>query len=273
MRIDDVYIADSLEKALSFKHDHPDYRWICGGTDVVPALRDGSPVYQKLIDINQLRPSLDYIRQDGGVLRIGALTEHKKIALNEVVRTVFPALAKACGSVGSAQIRVRASLAGNLANASPAADSAPALLAAEAVIQYQTAQGKGSIPIAEFFLGPRRISLPADGLITEIAIPVPKDGWKGDYYKVGARAALTIAIASAAVLYSEETGYRAAFGSVGPTVLPGPETKKVLDEGRTDRKSISEAVRKDVRPIDDVRASAEYRRLVCSNLVWMAVQQ
>lgn len=271
LQVETVFRPQSIDEAVAMVGQEPEARFLFAGTDIVPQLRDKVPGLTKLIDLTGIKDLPNDIRFDGKELLIGGMATHRKIAQNADVQKYFPALAAACGGVGSAQIRARACIAGNLANASPACDSAPALLAADAVIQYQNADGKHEIPISEFFLSPRRIAIGRQAVITGIRIAIPEGGYKGGYYKVGGRTALTIAMASAAVLYSKETGYRVAYGSVGPKTLRGVCTEGVLNSGDYSADDLKNAVLNDISPIDDIRASGEYRKMICVNMLRKAV--
>ncbi len=271
--IEKIYVPKDLDEAVRMMQEDPEARLLFAGTDVVAQLRDHVPGLSRLIDLTKLADMPDQITFDGETLFIGGMCTHKQIASDELVNRYFPALAEASDGVGSAQIRARACIAGNLANASPACDTAPALLAAGAAVVYRNAEGEGEIPMADFFLGPRRIAIGRNAIITGLKIPVPEGGWKGHYYKVGGRTALTIAICSTAVIFSEKTGWQVAYGSVGPKTLRGVRTEEALNAGEpVSDEALKEAVFADVTPIDDVRASAQYRKLVCANLVWQAAR-
>lgn len=271
LQVDKILIPNTIDEAVQMTKLEPDARLLFAGTDIVPQLRDHVPGLTKLIDLTKLADLPDEITFDGENLLIGGMATHKKIAADENVRKYLPALAEACGGVGSAQIRARACIAGNLANASPACDSAPALMAADAVILYQNVDGKCELPMSEFFLGPRRIGIGRSAVITGIRIPIPEGGYQGGYYKVGGRTALTIAMASAAVLYSKEAGYRVAYGSVGPKPMRGTNTEEYLNHGGRDVDLLEKAVLADISPIDDIRASGEYRKMICVNMLRKAV--
>ena len=269
--VKELYVAESIQHALELKKNHPEARWLFAGTDIMPVLRDNIPAFSVLIDLTKMNDLPNSIEYKQNCLYIGAMATHDKIANNPLVCQIFPALAQACRGVGSVQIRHRASIAGNMGNASPAADSVPPLVAAGAWVICQTLDGTTEIPAEELFLAPRKTKLPENGLITGIRIPIPAEGWKGSYEKVGGRNALTISIASVAVLHSSETGYRVAYGSVGPTPLRGKNTEAVLNSGIAYGGALNDAVNLDIHPIDDVRATEAYRKEVCSNLVWKAV--
>ena len=271
--VKELYVAKSVQHALELKQAHPEARWLFAGTDVMPVLRDGVPVFSILIDLTRMKDLPNEIKFEQGCLTIGAMATHDKIANHPLVLEHFPALAQACRGVGSIQIRHRACIAGNMGNASPAADSVPPLIAAGAMVICQTLDGKSEIPADEFFLAPRKTKLPEGGMIVGIRIPIPEGGWCGSYEKVGGRNALTISIASVAVLHSVSTGYRVAYGSVGPKPLRGSHTEAVLNAGIGYGGALREGVNQDIHPIDDVRATEAYRKEVCSNLVWKAVNE
>lgn len=265
LNVNKYMVAKDLEEALQLKKQFPQARYLAGGTDILPLIRNGSGEFTCLIDLNRMSNRPDQVTIEKNALRLGGMVTHEMISTNAIIKQHFPTLAMACEQIGSKQIRTRGTLAGNLQNASPAADSAPPLVAAEAEIFYLTNEGIGEMPISEFYVGPGKTNLPGDAIITEIVIPLPESGWQGAYFKVGGREAMTIAIASAVILLSKETGYRVAFGSVSPTVVQARRTQAVLNSGLNSLDDLSQAIDEDICPINDVRATEKYRRLICSN--------
>lgn len=247
--------------------------YLAGGTDVLPELRDGKYPDAALVDLTKIKRDFSYIKRQPDCLRIGGLTNLEHIHRDRDVLAGIPALAKAAGQVGSLQIRNRGTIAGNLVHASPAADTAPVLVAAGARVVLAGQAGEREMLLEEFLTGPGKTALVSGELLTEVIVPLNKTPWKGDYCKLGGRTSLTIAIASVAVLFHPDAGYRVAYGSVNPCVKRAPKVEQAL---AADGKGLDEAVSASINPIDDVRASAWYRRQVCidlTRLAWEEVQQ
>ena len=247
-----------------------DWKITAGGTDVLPAVRDGRLKDICLLDLDYLKDDLGKIYESGGCLHVGALATHDGIVHSELVNKKFKVLAQACQKIGSAQIRKRATIGGNIVNASPAADSVPALLAAKARVCVKSGKGERQIPLGDFLKGPGRTDLKKGEILTEVCIPLPAGGgrWQGEYMKVGGRSALVISIAGAAVLRTPEGEFRVACGSVGPTVLRAERTEQIMNRGNVSLEKIKEALEQDISPIDDVRASGRYRKMVMANMLW-----
>jgi CO/xanthine dehydrogenase FAD-binding subunit len=212
--------------------------------------------------------SWTYIPQEA-MVRIGAGVTYAEL-MTEPLCELLPALAEAARTVGSPQIRHAGTLGGNLGTCSPAGDGLPVLSALEAVVHLSGASGERSLPVHEFMLGVKRTARQPDELITAVTLPV-LSGWQG-YSKVGVRNAMVIALASSCLAVDTPTrSVRIALGSVGPTILRCPEaeafaSREVDFEGRVVSaaavKQFGALVAAASRPIDDHRATAEYRRHV-----------
>ena len=237
---------------------------LAGGTDIVPLCRDGKIKDAALVDLSRLAGRMGAIELENGVLSIGAMTRLDVCQHSGAVLAACPALAAACGMVGSRQIRNRATVAGNIAHASPAADTVPVLVAAGAKLVLESTSGRREALLEDVLLGPGKTAIAPGELITAILVPVPQGGWQGGYEKLGGRTAMTISIAAVAVLYHKDTGYRAAYGAVSPAVRRAAAVENALNSG--DEAALPQAVAACVSPIGDIRASAAYRARVCENL-------
>jgi CO/xanthine dehydrogenase FAD-binding subunit len=267
----------SLQEALRWLLDHPSARPLAGGTDLIVQLRDGRRRADALLDLSRL--GLDGIREHRGELEIGACTPMDTIAGHPAVRSHCPALAQAAGQIGAWPIQCRATLGGNLANASPAADTAPPLLVAGAAVRIAATTGERELALDEFFQGPGKAALAPGELIVAVHIPAcslaPGERVVERFFKVGARREQVISIASLAgraVLTS--TGMilsaRLALGSVGPTPLRARRAEAALAGGpvtSSRRRHACEQLQADLAPIDDVRAPASYRRIAAAVLL------
>jgi CO/xanthine dehydrogenase FAD-binding subunit len=252
-------------------------RIVAGGTDVV-VQADRS--IRCLVDIKQL--GLDFIRRRGNECVIGATTTLMAIEQSPVILALANGiLAQAASTCGSVQIRNMATVGGNLANASPAADTATPLLVLEAHLMLANSRGRRKVPLADFFLGPHKTAA-GGGLLMEIAIPMPpragRIGWS--FQKLG-RVEGDIALVSASAgLQFDRAGRcqwgRIALGAVGPTPLRARNAERLLagqqlEMGLIER--VADEVAREVRPVTDVRASAEYRREMSRVLVRRALRE
>ncbi len=253
--------AATLDEALEILRDEP-RRPVAGATDVYVALNFGTTTDRKFLDIWAL-DELRGISASGDSIVIGALTTYTDLLRSREIQQRLPMLAAASQLVGGAQIQNRGTIGGNVANASPAGDSLPVLFVAEAVIVARSVEGERRIPIREFYTGYRKSVLRQDELIVSVEIP-PVTGRQA-FRKVGTRAAQAISKVAFAGVRGPE-GPRLSYGSVGPTVVRVPMTEQALASGA----GIDEAAKvlaTEIKPIDDVRSTGEYRMRVAANLL------
>jgi len=273
------YVRVRSESELRERLTAPDAVILAGGTDLMVRIHSGAPAPACLVDISRL-DALRSIGVDADRVRIGAAVPCSDLLASDPVREHLPLLTGVLRRLGSVQIRNRATLGGNLANASPAADSAIPLLLYDAELSLAGPGGTRIVPIGSFFTGPGRTVLRQGEYIREISIPIPAEPPCGFFHKVGRRRALTIAIASVGALVVLEAGrviaVRLAAGSVAPTPLRlrgledalvgRPLTEEQIAAART-------AAAAEIAPISDVRATADYRRTVVSELVARALRR
>jgi len=262
------YVAPTtLDETLERLHDAGgSARIAAGGTDLVPRMRRGDSAPALLVDVRRL--PLDGIEQRGDNVVIGARVIHTQLGQSDLLARHFPALVDACQSIGGPPIRNRGTLGGNLANASPAADTAPPLLAYDATITLVSQRGQRALPLADFFTGPGATVLAPDELITAVQIPFPLPWTAAVFLKLGKRRAMAIAVASVAARLSCDsagrvTTARIALGSVAPTPMRATKAEATLHGSQLDEDVIASAARhaRDASsPISDIRASADYRR-------------
>jgi CO/xanthine dehydrogenase FAD-binding subunit len=234
---------------------------LAGATDLYVSLNFGTLPGLRFIDLWRLA-ALRKVEKREGVLSIGALATYTQVIRSRHVKSHLPMLVEAAKQIGGVQIQNRGTIGGNVANASPAGDSLPVLAAVDAVVVLRSVVGERRVAFGEFYTGYRKTVLEPDELITAVEIP-PVDG-KQWFRKVGTRAAQAISKVVMAAVRAKRP--RIALGSVGPTVVRVPATEAALEAGV----SIDEAVRvlaNEIRPIDDVRSTAEYRRTVAGNLL------
>lgn len=225
-------------------------------------------------DISRLG-ELKKVREEEGGIRIGALVSFTQILESPLVKERLPVLHQACRTVGSLQIRNRATLAGNIANASPAGDSLPALFVHRALVRTT---GR-TIPVRELFTGVKKTVLENGEMILEIIGPKEKNVFWSRYFKSGPRQALAVSKASLAVMLRMDQGVireaRLAAGAVGATVIHPEKTERFLLEKKIQGDIIKEAcgiIRSEVRPIDDFRSTAVYRSLMTERFLEEALR-
>lgn len=254
-----------------------DARPIAGGTDLMVQLHDGRAHAAALVDLGRI--GLDLVRESDAELEIGAATRMDRIAAEPRIRSLFPALAAAAAQLGAWPIQCRATLGGNLANASPAADTAPALLVEGAILKVASSAGPRQVAIGEFFRAPGRSALAPGELILSVLLPFPQTDAGARvverFAKVGPRREQIISVVSLAgraVVRADGTlsEVRLALGSVAPTPVRARHAERVLAGRAPDpevRREAASALQEDIAPIDDVRAPARYRRLAAAVLL------
>jgi CO/xanthine dehydrogenase FAD-binding subunit len=246
----EVLTPHSLEQALRLKAEYPAARPIQGGTDVMVELNFDRTRPELLLNLNEVEELKGWSRKNG-TIRLGAALTYTE-AMRPPLADELPALAEASRTVGSPQIRNRATIGGNLGTASPAGDALPPLLIEDAEIEVASMRRTRLLLAQEFFRGPKQNALEPDELI--VAVRVTPSGERQTFMKVGPRNAMVIAVCSLALVADRERGeLRAAFGSAGP--VPWLVTAPL--EGAD---GFPEQVAAAATPIDDVRGTAAYRR-------------
>ncbi len=263
----------SLSEALALLASSDGLRPIAGGTDLMVQITgELGPAPERVLDIWHL-DELRGISASDGQLSIGALATYTEIRNSELVQQHLPALAECAATIGAAQIQNRGTIGGNVVNASPAGDTLPVLLAADAVIVLRSASGERAVPAAEFWPSYRVTARRPDELVTAIRIPLPA-GRQVRFRKVGTRQAQAISKVMLALAWREDGGVwrdvRVAVGSVAPTPIRARETEKVL-EGAAPRETTADhaatTIANEIHPIDDVRSTADYRRVVTARIL------
>lgn len=262
--------AKSIEEAgnLAFELG-ADCKIMAGGTDVIPTMKDRIEKPKFILDLKRI-PEMDkieYVQGEG--LRIGALAKLHAIATSPIVKEKFGAVADAAHYVASTQIRFKATMAGNICNASPSADTAPILLVLNASVKtFRRSPDNGRvIPIGEFFKGVKKTTLEQGEIVTEINIPDMQAGEGAAYLKHAFRKAMDLAIIGVAAWIKMDNkkciDCRIAVGGAAPTPIRTPKAEKILigNEITDDLlEKAAVAASESCSPISDIRASAEYRR-------------
>jgi carbon-monoxide dehydrogenase medium subunit len=266
----------TLAEASDFLVRHAaDARPFLGGTDVFVRMRDGLLTPKFLVDMKSL-PGMNDLHFDPlSGLTIGAAVNMNRVILSPEVREHYPLLVDACRSVASYQLRNRATIVGNICNASPAGDTLGASLAFEGVLHIQGSEGMRQEPLATFFLGPGKTTLKAGDVAIALHLPPPPAGSKGTYLKLGRNKLSDLSIVGVTALGYPESGapsgyhFRLILASVAPVPFVAKEAESYLANTPITPDSIREAARlaaEACAPIDDVRGSARYRKQMVKNL-------
>src|SRR3990170_2353050 len=279
----DYYRPATLDETLTtMERLDGNFCVLAGGTDLLVGMKEQRGRHPALLDIKAV-PELAGIRADNGAICVGATSTTRAIAASPLIRERLPVLSQSLKLLGSMQIGNRATIGGNLANGSPAADGAPPLLALDASVKLVGKAKERSVPLDKFFIGPKKTVIDGE-LLAEVRIPTPSPGGRGIFYKLGPRnAPEDICIVSAAVYGVPDDGangwkeLRIALGAVAPTPIRARNAEERLKGQPLEPKLVDEAARiaadKDAQPISDIRGSADYRREMVYVLVKRALEQ
>jgi len=266
----DFYQPASLQDACRLLREHgPGGHFLAGGTDLVIAMKEKGLAPKYVIDLKRL-PGLSGIRENGdGGISIGALTTMREIETHPLLIKKYPFLTQSAAEVGSIQIRNRATIGGNMANATPSADVAPSLIALNATAKIVGTSGERTVALEEFFRGPGQTVMTTDEILTEITIPKTGPRLVGEYIKFSPREMMDLAYVGVAVAYAlgekdkRCAGVRIVLGAVAPTPIRAKRAEAVV-EGQVLTEALAETAgqiaAEESKPISDVRSSADYRR-------------
>jgi len=262
----------SLDEALGLLATD-DWRPFAGGTDLMVLLEAGKLTHQKYVNIWPL-DELRGIEVTPNSITLGALTTYSEVQANQILRDEFPMLCQAASETGGLAIQNRGTLGGNIVNASPAADSPPALLSYDAEIELSAKTGSRWLPYHGFHTGYKQMLIQPGELLTKIRLPRNKSGWIHYFRKVGTRKAQAISkVCFSAVANLQDNrvaDVRLVFGSVAPIVIRCVDVENSLRNNVLSTATISTArqlLRKEISPIDDIRSTAPYRLQVAQNLL------
>jgi CO/xanthine dehydrogenase FAD-binding subunit len=268
----------TLEEASTFLAQHTgEARAFIGGTDTFVRMRDGAWQDKYLVDVKGLPGVTDLKFDPAKGLTVGAAVNMNRLISSPEVNEHYPVLAEAAHTVASYQLRTRATIAGNICNASPAGDTIGSGLVLDAKVHVHGVAGDRVEPLRTFFKGPGKTVLKAGDIVTVVELPIPPQGAQGKYIKLGRNAIGDLAIVGVTAFgYPDRTpsGYRffVALASVAPTPLlidmallsEKPITAELIDEA-------ANVAMNSVKPIDDVRGSARYRSLMVRNMTRKAL--
>lgn len=269
-----MFIPEALDEALERLAGEPGvWRPFAGGTDLMVLLEAGKLEHRNYINIRHLK-DLRSIEVNDQYVTLGSLTTYTDVQAHPVLREHFPMLCMAANQTGGLAIQNRGTLGGNIANASPAADSPPALLAYDAELELLSAEGSRWVSYAGFHTGYKQMIIRPDELLARIRLPRTTNNLKQYYRKVGTRKAQAISkVCFAAVMQTNGQhveDVRIALGSVAPIPIRCVKTEAVL-RGQPINQLLLEAVRaelaREIAPIDDLRSTANYRATVSLNLL------
>ena len=267
-----VHLPSSLGEALHILADAPDAMPMAGGTDLMvhwPGNLDAhGRTYVDLSRAHELRTT----RWTEETLILGALTTYWDVMQDAQTRATFPLLVEAARQVGAVQIQTRGTWAGNIVNASPAADGVPVLMVYDATVVLDSVGGRRTVPLAEFYQGYKVTDRRPDELITEIHIPRASYTMQ-EFIKVGPRRAQAITKVGVAVTKGED-GWRVVANSVAPTILRCPTVEQFLNDNTpASAADLAGPIGQDVSPIDDIRSTAEYRSTVLARVLFHSVRE
>lgn len=269
----DMKVPLELDEALELMARAPgEWKPFAGGTDLMVLLEQGKLPHKKFVSVWRL-PELRGIATTDHHVTLGAMTTYSQIQSSVVLQREFPLLCRAARETGGVATQNRGTLAGNIANASPAADSPPALLVYDAELELVSADRTRWVPYTDFHLGYKKMDIRPDELIRRIRLPRRKAGWRQYYRKVGTRRAQAISKLCFAGTALVENGnikdVRIALGSVAPTPIRCRKTEGLLRE-KLNSEMVAAAkhqLAQEITPIDDFRSTARYRTKVAQNVL------
>ena len=276
----EMYQPMSLQEASRLLKDKgPGGRFLAGGTDLVIAIKEKGLIPKYVVDLKRV-PGLSGIRENtDGSITIGALTTMRDIETDSLLNKKYPFLCQSAAEVGSIQIRNRATVGGNMANATPSADVAPSLVALNATAKIVNAGGERMVALEEFFRGPGQTVMNPDEILTEIIIPKTSPQLVGEYIKFSPRDMMDLAYVGVAVAYALAAdkrcnGVRIVLGAVAPTPIRARAAEALLEDqpltGELAAK-VAAVAAQESKPISDVRSSAEYRRAMVEAMTQRAL--
>ena len=276
----EIYQPTSLQEASRLlKENGPGGRFLAGGTDLVIAMKEKGLVPKYVVDLKRIPGLTGICENSDGSITLGALTTMREIEISPLISRKFPFLAQSAAEVGSIQIRNRATVGGNMANATPSADVAPSLIALNAMTTIVGANGRRIVALEDFFRGPGQTIMTANEILTEIMIPKTPSRLVGEYIKFSPREMMDLAYVGVAVAYTlgEQRrceDVRIVLGAVAPTPIRARRAEAAV-EGQALTEALAEKVgeiaAEESKPISDVRSSADYRRAMVAAMTKRAL--
>ncbi len=283
MRPFEFYAAKNSSDAVALLAQHgPSVKVLAGGTDLLADLKFAPASHHPkvVVDISRVDELRGIEVTDAG-LRIGSLVTHTEIMRSPIISDLFPALQDAAHTIGAVQTRNLGTLGGNLVTAVPSVDSGPTLVALDAIVTLVGPEGRRQLPLADFFVGPRKTALKPAEILAEITIPKENLGKPTHFLKFGLRKGQALALVNVAASFWPNwdnqtfTEPRVALGAVAPKVIRAESAEKFLVDEDITADTMAEAGRLaagDAKPINDMRASAQYRRDLVAVLTKRALE-
>ena len=281
MRPFDYAAPASVQEAIALLAEHGDHaKVLAGGTDLIVDLKHDPGNVALLVDVTEIPEFLGIEETDEG-LRIGSAAKYGEIMDNPLCREYTPEIIAASHTVGAVQTRNLGTIGGNLVTCVPSADSAPSLLVLDAEVTVAGTDGNRRMPLTDFFVGPRKTCLESHELLVDIRIPKSDLGKPSHFLKFGLRKGQALALVNAAAsLWLDDNGAiaepRIALGAVAPVPMRCPKAEAVLAGKQPTDELLQEAAEVAVtecRPIDDFRASANYRRQLVRTMTYRCMKQ
>lgn len=272
----EYFAPQSLVEAMNFLDKYGDQsKILAGGTDLVVKMKNSRVAPAVIIDVKKI-PELNRLEwKPNQAMYIGAAVPLSRIITFPPVKSKYNMLHEACSLIGSLQLRNRGTLGGNLCNAAPSADSAPALICLNAKIHISQTNGSRALPLESFFRGPGETVLNSRELVSGIEVPLPPEHTSGCYLRHTPRQDMDIAVVGVAALMVFDTTFkqcreaRIALGAVAPTPIRVPQAEAILMDKPITETTIEEAAEKAAeaaRPVSDIRGSADYRKEIVKTL-------
>lgn len=277
----DYHAPERLQESLELLEKlGKDAKVLAGGTDLIVNLRARVEHPRNLIDIKKVKElqELSYDAKSG--LTVGASVTLNRLIHDKEVAKIYPILREAASTIADFQVRNRATLVGNICNASPAADMAPALLVLNATVNIASRKSTRKVPIREFFTGVKRTVLSANEIVTSVTVPTPPNSCRGGYLKACRTLGEDVAIVGVGGLLipngKTTPQFRIAYASVAPTPVRAFEAEKIFESKKSVDELLEEVmpiVMRSVSPISDVRGGRDYRTNLVKVLTKRLVQQ
>jgi xanthine dehydrogenase FAD-binding subunit len=268
MKTFDLVTARNQHHLLEIISNNPAARPVAGATDFIPTVRSGRWKTKLVVDISRVE-ELRFLRFSDNTVEIGPLISFKDLETSKELGIFLPALQEAAACMADPLIRARATIGGNLCTASPAADSLPPLLVLDADVTLITLNGERSMPLQDFILAPGQNALNPGEILSKIICKIPNSNSGMGFIKQGLRRSIAVAVVNAAALIEQENGVikdcRLALGAVSPTPVRCCHAENFLRGKSADEVNLTAAaslIKEDLKPIDDVRGSAAYRRRI-----------
>ena len=257
-----------------------DFTIIAGGTDLLVANYDKLHEIDDWLDLNWIDDFKEIKIYDDKV-EIGSMVTHERLYKLDKIKELFPVLQKAASDVGSPQIRSRGTIGGNIVTSSPAGDLLPPLMVYDAKMKIISKEGERTVDINDFFTGPKKNVLNKGEILEKIILPLKKDKQKGVWIKVGKRKALVISSISLALnlVFEDETTIKDSklcIGSAAPVPLRITKAEEYLNNkniNKVELEKLGRIVAEEIKPIDDIRGTAKYRRQTINNITQSAFRE